>query len=269
MRSVRVFVEERYGLHFHPAVFKLSKLFVALALAAHWMGCINWLVVESFGYRADSWVAPELRKKSVAVKYSWATFKALSMMLIMEFGIATPVTTKCARITTWCTVETWLALLSMWVGAIFYGILIGALAEVLSSINISGRSYQDNLQAVTEYLRVNKIPGDLHDRVQDFFYQQYGEGKIFPDDVLDCLSPQIRSEVLLSKYKRLGLDLFPIVADGGRSFQLQLVKHLHDHFVFGEDRVFEERTVGDYMYLKPESLKPNISLRLRWFGLIL
>ncbi|KAH8095078.1 voltage-gated potassium channel [Aureococcus anophagefferens] len=248
----------RHGLHFHPAVFKLSKLFAALLLAAHWMGCVNWLIVESFDYPEDSWVSEELRKKPLAIKYSWATFKALTMMLLMDFGIATPVATHCESISAACTVESWVVVLSMWVGALFYGILIGALAEVLQSMNISGRAYQDHLQAVTEYLRVNKIPGDLNDRVQDFFYQQYTQGKIFPEGVLDCLSPQIRSEVLLSKYKRLGLELSPLVA-----FQLQLVKHLHDHFVFSEDRILEERTFGDYMYFVASGVVAITSMHAR------
>ena len=222
-----------------------------------------WLIVESFDYPEDSWVTEELRKKPLAIKYSWATFKALTMMLLMDFGIATPVATHCESISAACTVESWVVVLSMWVGALFYGILIGALAEVLQSMNISGRAYQDHLQAVTEYLRVNKIPGDLNDRVQDFFYQQYTQGKIFPEGVLDCLSPQIRSEVLLSKYKRLGLELSPLVVDGGKAFQLQLVKHLHDHFVFSEDRILEERTFGDYMYFVASGVVAITSMHAR------
>ncbi|KAH8068221.1 voltage-gated potassium channel [Aureococcus anophagefferens] len=223
-RELQVQLEERHGLHFHPAVFKLSKLFAALLLAAHWMGCVNWLIVESFDYPEDSW--------------------ALTMMLLMDFGIATPVATHCESISAACTVESWVVVLSMWVGALFYGILIGALAEVLQSMNISGRAYQDHLQAVTEYLRVNKIPGDLNDRVQDFFYQQYTQGKIFPE----------------------GRARLPVAADpvdGGKAFQLQLVKHLHDHFVFSEDRILEERTFGDYMYFVASGVVAITSMHAR------
>lgn len=243
-------VEERAGIHIHPASGKLARLFFVFLLCAHWMACVSWLVVDAFGTRTTSWIAQAgLRGRPVFVKYSWSVFKALTTMLLLELGENTRTSTRCVEYTVSCTVEQWLALVCMWVGAVFYGLLVGTMAEVVSSTNIAGRRYQDKLQAVVEYMRVNELPSDIQDRVLDFFYEQYAAGKLFEDDVLAPLSPSIKSEVLLAKYRKGGLMLVPIVQDAGLGFQLSLVKHLKDSFLFADDTLFVEQAVGEHMYL--------------------
>lgn len=47
------------------------------------------------------------------------------------------------------------------------GILIGAMGEALASMNVAGRRYQEEVQQVTEYLRVNHVPAETRDKVQE------------------------------------------------------------------------------------------------------
>ena len=76
---------------------------------------------------------------TVAEKYSWSLFKAISHMLCIGFGRWPPQNTT----------EVWLTIVSMMTGATFYALFIGNMSTLLLSIDSSGRLYNEKVYSMS------------------------------------------------------------------------------------------------------------------------
>ena len=136
---------------------------------------------------------------TVAEKYSWSLFKAISHMLCIGFGRWPP-----QNVT-----EVWLTIVSMMTGATFYALFIGNMSTLLLSIDSSGRLYSEKvynlicfcqnsmmsyfqLSQVEEYIRYRKLPQTIRLRVQEFYEHRYRKKYFDEDAILDELSVGLR-----------------------------------------------------------------------------
>ena len=85
------------------------------------------------------------------------------------------------------------------------------------------------MSSVTEYLRVNRVPADIREKVQEFYFHSFPAGKMVERSVLDSLSPGLKAEVLQAKFERMGLSkIFPFVNDASLGFRKDFAQHLRD-----------------------------------------
>ena len=59
----------------------------------------------------------------VAGRYFWSLYKALSSMILLENTVTNSVTHYCDQTTGWCVAESWIQLITYYIGAVFYSLL--------------------------------------------------------------------------------------------------------------------------------------------------
>ena len=184
----------------------------------------------------------------VAGRYFWSLYKALSSMILLENTVTNSVTHYCDQTTGWCVAESWIQLITYYIGAVFYSLLISNISSILLSMNIAGRVYQDKIQQVNEYMRSKHLPPDLRDRVREFYQLQFAEGKLFDEEIiLKELTPSIRKDILRYNAREL-LDVVPLLSQSPKGLTLALAECLLPLVAFEGEVVCHEDTTGTEMY---------------------
>ena len=107
----------------------MFRLFLSLLVLAHWVGCINFMIAREFDFPEDSWVAhADLVDAAASTQYSWCFFKALMTMIGLGFESPPLVNTVCTERSDWCTIEHWITLICLYIGSIFYALLISSVS---------------------------------------------------------------------------------------------------------------------------------------------
>ena len=169
-------------------------------------------------------------------------------MILLENTVTNSVTQYCESTKGWCVAESWIQLISYYIGAVFYSLLISNISSILLSMNIAGRVYQDKIQQVDEYMRSKHLPPDLRDRVREFYQLQFAEGKLFDEEIiLKELTPSIRKDILRYNAREL-LDVVPLLALSPKGLTLALAECLTPIVAFEGEVVCQEDTTGTDMY---------------------
>lgn len=249
LRNTIMHYEDRYHVVIPESLIKMGQLLILLLLGAHWIGCIQFMIVAQAGFPRDSWVRfAKLENAPVARQYLWAYYKALAQMIVIGFEVPAAVNQSCETIQQWCAVEHWLTLVSLYFGAIFYSLLISNISMIVLSTNVGARTYRDKVQQVNEYMRSKSLPASLRDKVKDFYTVQYSEGKMFDEDkILRELSPSLRNEILAYNTR----DLFskvPLLFTAPEQFVKAIVPQLSLSVGLEGEKMIHENTTGDKMY---------------------
>ena len=131
------------------------------------------------------------------LQYNWSLFKAMAQMIMIGFETPPFTNVSCLTTSKWCTIETWVTLLCLYIGTVFYALLISNTSTIIMQLNQAKRQFEEKLQAVNEYMRDKKLPSGLREKVRDYYHIQYSEGKIFDETgILAELAPSLRSEIL-------------------------------------------------------------------------
>jgi len=235
MRNMVMYYEDRYHIVIPDSLIKMSQLFLLLLTGAHWIGCLQFMIVSQAcalskslettrkcydcvaeseavvigaaypascpekcwseqyyvddlaqlsakrkgilcvaGFPDESWVVhARLEQASLSSQYVWAYYKALAQMIVIGFEVPATVNQSCDSVRNWCAVEHWLTLVGLYMGAIFYSLLISNISMIVLSTNVGARAYRDKVQQVNEYMRSKALPASLRDKVKDFYTVQY------------------------------------------------------------------------------------------------
>jgi hypothetical protein len=74
------------GIRITDGFAKVTSLFFWALILAHWIGCFNFMLVQSYDFPDDSWVvAAGLDEETPVVQWSFALFKALAAMIVIGF----------------------------------------------------------------------------------------------------------------------------------------------------------------------------------------
>lgn len=88
------------------------------------------------------------------------------------------VNASCDSTTEWCTIEHWITLGCLYIGAIFYSLLISSISTILHSANQASRKFDEHLLIIDDYMRTKKLPAAMREKVKDYFYLQFSNGKV-------------------------------------------------------------------------------------------
>ncbi|GBG27007.1 Potassium/sodium hyperpolarization-activated cyclic nucleotide-gated channel 4 [Hondaea fermentalgiana] len=245
------FIEDRLKIRIHDSTIRMLKLGVLLLVLAHWIGCLQFMMCRLMDFPASSWVvAAELDTMSESTQYSWSFFKALAQMI--GIGFETPPITNlgCLDLTdSWCKIEMWITLSSMYLGSVFYAIMISNISSIIFSMNMASRLYQEKTQQLNEYMRSKRLPPHLRDRVRDYFSLRYSEGKIFNEEaIMKDLSPSLRRDIMFFTSRELFLKVPFFRECTGNGFISSLATSLTPMVAFQDDVILEEGSVGDSMF---------------------
>lgn len=251
-RWIKIYVsilEEKLQWRMSDGSIKLSKLFIFVLLVAHWIGCLNFMICRLYEFPEDSWVVySQLEDKSFSLQYNWSFFKAMAQMIMIGFETPPFTNVSCEVASDWCQIETWITLLCLYIGTVFYALLISNISSVVGQLNQAKRQFEDKLLHVNEYMRDKKLPSVLREKVRDYFHIQYAEGKIFDEDgILAELAPSLRQEILRYNTKDL-YEKVPVFASSPFSFTSKLAICIRPEIAFPEAEVIVEETTGDEIY---------------------
>jgi len=191
------FIEDQLEIKFDQAKLAIGGLFLGLLVAAHWVGCLSYMLASEFGFPEDSWVVnADLVDQPLMTKYSWSMFKALMTMIGAGFEDPPIVNTVCTERTMWCTIEHWNTLIALYVGSVFYALLIAAVADIMARLNKGAQALSDQMWGLNEYLAYRKVPVAVKNRVRSFYRIQYADGKVYDEAaLLSTLSPKLKGEI--------------------------------------------------------------------------
>ncbi|KAM7533970.1 hypothetical protein Aperf_G00000112997 [Anoplocephala perfoliata] len=186
----------------------------------------------------DSWVAKcRLQNSGWFEQYTWALFKALSHMLCIGYGRFPPNS----------LVEAWMTTISMMTGATCYALVIGHVAALIQSFDVSKKRYRDKMKQVEEYMSYRKLPRELRNKIVDYYEHRY-RGKFFNEaEILQEVSECLRDQIVNHTCRSL-VAAVPFFKDEDENFVLDVLNRLKFEVFRPDDVVIKHGTFGTKMY---------------------
>ncbi|KAM4676116.1 potassium/sodium hyperpolarization-activated cyclic nucleotide-gated channel 4 [Discoglossus pictus] len=220
------------------AVVRIVNLIGMMLLLCHWDGCLQFLVPMLQEFPENCWVSlTHMTNASWGKQYSYAIFKAMSHMLCIGYGQQAPVGMS----------DVWLTMLSMIVGATCYAMFIGHATALIQSLDSSRRQYQEKYKQVEQYMSFHKLPGDMRQRIHDYYEHRY-QGKMFDEEsILGELNEPLREEIINFNCRKLVASM-PLFANADPNFVTSMLTKLRFEVFQPGDYLIREGTVGKKMF---------------------
>ena len=254
---LRRFMEDTMNVHIPQPMIYMLMLLCVLLLAAHWLGCVNFMLVRLWNFPTSSWVTQaglaDQHNVTEARQYSYALYKALYQMVDGENILRSGYQMSCDSLDDssegqYCQVETWVTLCSLWIGNIFYALIIGVFSSVVSRQDQSRRAFENKVSQVNAYMRVRSLPADLRFNIREYYQIRFSHGRMFDEDeILKDLSPGLRDQVLQWNVKHL-VEVVPFLSHCDALFISRVSLVLRPEVELEGKVIFEERSAGSKMY---------------------
>jgi hypothetical protein len=136
---------------------------------------------------------------------------------------------SCLAPSEWCTIEHWVTLGCLYVGALFYSLLISSMSSILEVANKASQQFQQKLAQIDDYMRNKKLPPALREKVKEYFRMQHNEGKVYDETSkagikLYVLTGDKRETAIEIGYSTKvltpSMSLFQVAADGSHGGML-------------------------------------------------
>lgn len=215
-----------------------------------------------YDFPDDSWVAQsDIVDSPTAEQYFWSLYKALGTMISME--TQTPVSTSCFEgSSSWCTIENWTNLISLYMGSVMYALLISNLSSIVLTVEMGQHLLSEKVKQVNEYMRSKRLPVTLRDKVRDFFRLRFAEGKMFNEtEILKEISPTLRQEIMRFNSAQLFFKV-PIFGNSPETFKYALATTIQPVVHFDEEVVFKMGTTGEDLYFIYSGV---VQIEASWF----
>eukprot|EP00892_Ulva_mutabilis_P005230 jgi/Ulvmu1/3079/UM015_0119.1 len=199
-----------------------------------------------------SWLhtADNLLGQSVYEQYVSALYWALSTVTTVGYGDITPVSAA-GKIT---------SMVAMVLGVTLFSYFTGAIATLVSRIHVENAKVSAQIQGIEDFLRARKIHGSLAVRIHAFYTYALSHTVLDEEaEVINGLSPALRSEVVLLTYEKIFRG-HPLFARAEKELIVQLVSSLTlAHYAPG-DILIRQGKVDTVLYIVAHG-----SLQVRWY----
>jgi len=243
-------MEDFFKIRISDGTLRMGKLTCYLLITAHWIGCLQFMICRLMEFPPGSWVYEgAIDKMNWHVQYSWSMYKALGQMIGVGYDVAPITNLGCTDLNDdWCAVEMWVTLASMYMGSIFYAIMISNISSIIFSMNYASRLFAEKSQQLNEYMKNKHLPGELRDKVRDYYSLRYADGKVFDEnEIMKDLSPALQRQILIYNSKELFMKV-PFFRNSGNGFNSSLASKLSPMLAFEMDVVIEQGTTGESMF---------------------
>lgn len=121
--------------------------------------------------------------------------------------------------------------------------------SIFSSGYHSRKVFEDKLDALDGYMKSERLPASIRERVKKQFRYQHANRKFYnKEEVLQAITPSHLREIREFKAMQL-TEKVPMLADPeNKAFAQALAPHLEQKVFYEGDVIFEERTTADAMY---------------------
>lgn len=156
---------------------------------------------------------------------------------------------SCDALSDWCTIEYWITLGCLYLGAIFYSLLISSISSILQTANLSSRQFDEHLLRIDDYMRTKKLPSTMREKVKDYFYLQFSDGKLHNEaEIFDFLSPVLRREIKQYTGREICSKVPLLSSPGSKEFAQDLSCVMQHTLVFANEVMMREDTTGEDMF---------------------
>ncbi|KAH8090000.1 voltage-gated potassium channel [Aureococcus anophagefferens] len=188
-------------------------------------------------------------RQSVLDRYTWCVYKTLGTFVSVAYeypGVAQ----TCVGTTGWCKVESWVTLLCLYVGTVFFAMLVSNMAAIIANANVGGHKFEEKLCAALEYMHMHNFPRNIIDRVKDYYYVRFVGGKLFDEEsILVDLNVELRKEIALYNTRALRPKT-PVLKNSPQAFFSAIATHLRANSFFDGDIVITEgASRGDMFFV--------------------
>mmetsp|Transcript_38350 Transcript_38350/g.83312 ORF Transcript_38350/g.83312 Transcript_38350/m.83312 type:complete len:883 (-) Transcript_38350:316-2964(-) len=250
IREVSLYLEEKLNFRISHGFTKLLRLGIGALVLGHWIGCFNFMLVRLNDFPEDSWVVyAGLDDKDAYTQWSWSFFKALAQMIMIGFETPPFTNASCDTASHWCSIEHWITLMCLYLGAVFYSLLISSISTVLQTASLASRQFEEKLTMIDDYMRTKKLPATMREKVKDYFHLQHAHGKLYDEaEILDMVTPILRREIKQFNGRDITtkVPIFNSVAN--KDFAEEMTTAIQPTIAFNDEVIMREKTTGDAMY---------------------
>ena len=170
----------------------------------------------------------------------------LSLMIKLYYSFTNA---SCDTTSDWCSIEHWTTLGCLYLGAVFYSLLISSISSIIQTASLASRHFEEKLIQLDDYMRSRKLPAPLREKVKDYFHLQHADGKLFNErEILDMVTPILRREI--QEFNGRGVaEKVPLLSSvSHKLFANELGAVIQSTIAFTDEILMKEGTVGDEMY---------------------
>merc|ERR1712048_145995 len=158
--------------------------------------------------------------------YMWSLFIAASHMFCIGYGLSSPTERELVPF-----------ILSIFVCAVFYGVLVSNIISAMQEQNQRDQKFQEKFGNLKRYLAYREIPFELQERIHMYYEFRYG-GKIFDEDlILSELNPVLRKTVVKYNQKWL-VNSTPMFEDCSIDFKDAIAQVLRYELYLADDILY-------------------------------
>jgi hypothetical protein len=137
----------------------------------------------------------------------------------------------------------------LYIGAVFYSLLISSISSILQTANLASRHFEEKLMQIDDYMRNKKLPAAMREKVKDCFHLQHSNGKLYDEnEILEMLSPTLRREIKLFNGRDLTIKVPLLSSVTNKHFAEEMSTVIEPMISFQNEVVIRENTTGDEMY---------------------
>ncbi|KAH8067505.1 voltage-gated potassium channel [Aureococcus anophagefferens] len=261
VRNLWIETLEYYRVHVSDSSVKLLRLFAMMLTLSHWGSCLMFILLKSYNYPRQAWAVrwklvrhdAGVPLVSVAHCYSWGIYKSLLLVVGTAFQ-EFPSAQICYDTQGWCLVESWMTLAGLFLGCFFNAAVVSTITAIIVNSNVSTQEFEEQLLRTNEYMRSLHLPTELRDRIREYYFHRWSEGKIFDETlILERLNPELCTEILFYKIREL-VPKVPLLRTSGKRFPELLAASMEPQVFVAGDIVVTEGETGNTMYFIDKGL---------------
>ena len=181
-------LEDRLGMNMQ--ILQIVKMVVMLLYLTHLLGC-GWFFIGMNAGGASSWLQSyddgSGADAPTDVQYLYSVYWALTTLTTVGYGDITPANNA----------ERVYALVCLLIGALVFGYILGAVGEMMSTVDKNAIALDEKLDEVKQFTRWHKMPPDLAARVRRYAEAYYARTSAMDEDsIIDGLAPALKKEVV-------------------------------------------------------------------------
>lgn len=235
----RIFNKWETNININPTLIRMCKLIIFIILITHWVAC-GWFLIGSWeSTSGSSWlITKSLEEVSTRTQYMNSLYWAITTLTTVGYGDITPTT----------EIEIIFTLMVMFLGISMYAYIIGNVSSLISNIDAAQARYREKLNQIHAYMRENKIPHKLQQKIRDYYQYRWIENRDIRDyHILEELPYPLKMKIALQLHKEV-IEKVPIFQGATEHFVEEIVMALKPEILPPHEYIIREGNWGHEMY---------------------